>query len=279
MSSVPLASVTMRAAPPRRAVARSFAAAALTYDAHAVLQRRVAARLLSLLPEPAAVQEPQCVLDLGCGTGYCANALQARWPAADLLALDLALPMLQTTRTRVPTARLLCADAQALPLATGSIDLIVSSLAIQWCGDTARLHAELARVLKRGGRVLLSTFGPASLRELRAAWDGLDSHTHVNDFVAAELLLEQARAAGLQATLQRELLVEHVASLQDFSRSLKSLGAHHVNATQAPGLTSPRRFRQAADRFAAAADAQGRIPVSWELYYLTLEHAHEPSSA
>ncbi len=261
---------------PRAAIARSFGAAAQRYDAHAALQRQVAGQLLSLLPAQAV---PQHMLDLGCGTGFCAQALQQRWPQATLLALDIAEPMLHSTAQRVPQARLLCADAQALPLAGAALDLVVSSLAVQWCSDYPALFGELARVTRPGATVLLSTFGPASLRELRAAWAAVDEHTHVNRFESAEQLVQHAVQAGFACRVQRELIIEEVASLHAISRSLKNIGAHNMNRRQARGLTSPRLFRRAAQCFAAGATAAGRIPLTWEIFYLILERPHEPTAA
>src|SRR5690606_17268863 len=135
---------------------------------------------------------PQSVLDLGCGTGFCSRQLQQRWPAATLLALDLALPMVAHTRNNVPAVLPLCADAEALPLASESIDLVVSSLAIQWCSHYDSLFRELARITRPGAAVLLSTFGPDSLQELRQAWAAVDSRRHVNEFVPAAQLQQAA---------------------------------------------------------------------------------------
>jgi malonyl-CoA O-methyltransferase len=252
---------------PAVAIARAFGAAVSSYDAHAALQRQVALRLLQQLPATA----PQTALDLGCGTGFCARQLRQRWPAATLLTLDLALPMAAHTAATVPAVLPLCADAQQLPLASASLDLVVSSLAIQWCSDYPALFRELARVTRSGGTVLLSTFGPASLQELRSAWAAVDSRRHVNDFAPAQQLQQAAEQAGFSLQLQREYLHEQVRSLQQLSRQLKAIGAQHVQQAGPAGLSSPRRFRHAAQQFARQADAEGRISVTWELFYLLME--------
>jgi len=260
---------------PRSAIARSFGSAADSYDQHAELQRTVADKLLSALPQNL---RNKSVLDMGCGTGYCTRGLQQRLPQY-LSALDLALPMLKKLKQSAICSTLLCADAQSLPLQTASLDLIVSSLTIQWCTDLPALFAELARVLKPGGKIFISTFGPASLQEVAAAWRLVDSYTHVNSFFAADALQQQAVKAGLNCSVQSEIISSHYASLYDLSRELKALGAHNMNRTQAQGLTSPQKFRHAARHFDAGKNASNKIAVSWEIYYLMLEKHHAKSTA
>ena len=80
-------------------VRRAFSRSAAGYDAAARLQHAVEARLLEsldYLDDPALKREaPRRVLDLGCGTGRASLAMQKRWPKAQVVSLDLALPMLQ----------------------------------------------------------------------------------------------------------------------------------------------------------------------------------------
>jgi malonyl-CoA O-methyltransferase len=247
---------------PRSAIQRAFGCAAATYDQHAGLQRDVADTLLEKLP---ALDAGSTVLDLGCGTGYCTGQLQAQYPHCTLLALDLAEPMLHQARDQHSSSNLLCADAMSLPLRDGCVDLIVSSLTIQWCSDYPRLFGELQRVLRPGGKVLLSTFGPQSMRELRTAWAKVDQHVHVNHFATAAQLQRAATQCALQSTLHKEVRQEFYASLLTLADSLKGLGAHNMNRLQSPGLTSPRSFRQAASYFAAQGNA-----VTWELFYFEL---------
>jgi len=250
--------------PARERIARAFARSADSYDQHADLQRAVADQLLALLPSSSIADH---VLDLGCGTGYCTRQLQSLLPAATMLALDLAEPMLHRTR-KVPTVLPLCADAQQLPLQASCMDLIVSSLAIQWCSDVDALLAGLHRVLRPGGTVLLSTLGPQSLHELRSAWQGIDQRMHSNRFTALAALEQAATAAGFVLDCARELRIRHYASLRALARELKGLGANAVLESGSSSV-SPAGFRAAEAAFARNRQAAG-IPVQWEVFYLQL---------
>lgn len=256
---------------PLARIARSFGQAAARYDEHAALQREVADRLLQCIEQRIEPGTPTTVLDLGCGTGYCADKLRARFPAAHLLALDLALPMLHASAARMThDAALVCADLQALPLQGASADLAVCSLALQWCGEPQRVFGELARVLRPGGRAVVSTFGPATLHELRSAWNAVDAHVHVNGFADAALLRQAAESAGLRVAIERELLTRFYPSLRALARELKGVGAQNMNAARPPGLTPRAAFARVEHAFSRGAVAGQGIPVTWELYYLDL---------
>ena len=78
--------------------------------------------------------------------------------------------MVEFARRKYPRAGdWLVGDAEHLPLASQSVDLVFSSLAIQWCARPHLLFAELARVLRPGGRCLFTSLGPDTLRELRTS--------------------------------------------------------------------------------------------------------------
>ncbi len=160
--------------PDKKDVAASFSRAAAAYDSVAKLQRDVGEQLLTRL-DPAA-GPLTVVLDLGCGTGYFCPELRARYPEAQYIGLDLAPGM-------VEYARVACRGRQRLAgrgrrgTAAGpeSVDLVFSSLAVQWCHRPEHLFAELARVLRPGGRCVFTSLGPDTLCELRPAWAAVDS--------------------------------------------------------------------------------------------------------
>ena len=155
-----------------RQVRRAFSRSAASYDAVAQLQRLAEARLiesLDYLDDPALARKPpQRVLDLGSGTGHASALLQQRWPKAEILSLDLALPMLRQARAASkPSPRWLpnpfarapvqvCADARQLPLADGSVDVLFSNLCLQWVEDLDGVLNGFRRVLKPQGLLLFS---------------------------------------------------------------------------------------------------------------------------
>ena len=75
-----------------------FSTAAATYDSAAVLAREVGARMAQRLDLVKIA--PRRVADIGCATGDGIRALQKRYPKAQALAVDFALPMLATVRQR-----------------------------------------------------------------------------------------------------------------------------------------------------------------------------------
>lgn len=259
--------VPAREAHARPAIARAFGQAATGYDGHAALQREVADALLA----QRAAGTRHRLLDLGCGTGYCAAQLRAAYPAAALYGLDLARPMLRVAGSRgIDDLALVCADAARLPFADATFDLLVSSLTIQWCPDTTALFSDLFRVLRPGAQALLSTFAPGTLRELRTAWAAADAGVHVNTFLPPQALVIAATQAGFRVDLRRECRVRYYPSLRVLALDLKGIGAHTLHAGRRRGLTTPTAFRQAEEAFAST-EVPGRgIPVSWELCYLDL---------
>src|SRR5258708_25914445 len=150
-------------------VRRSFDRAAKTYDAAAVLHTEVRKNLLQRLQ--LTTLEPRVVLDAGAGTGHASRALKRRYPKARVIALDSSQKMLHEAKRQQSWLRpfgRVCADAELLPLADGSIDLIVSNLLLQWCNPDA-VFAEFRRVLAPHGLLSFSAFVPDTVGEHLAA--------------------------------------------------------------------------------------------------------------
>lgn len=250
----------------KKAVAASFSRAAAVYDSVAHLQRDVGAQLLSRLDTWSGT--PTMVLDLGCGTGFFHAQLETRFPSALYLGLDLASGMVDYARAHCSVdSAWLVADAEALPLARESVDLVFSSLVVQWCCRPEHLFAELARVLRPGGCCVFTTLGPDTLWELRSAWATVDAHQHVNTFLPmAALAAAAGRVPGIEITLEREALCMEYTRVRDLLDELKTLGAHNMNRSRKPGLTS-RRTMQGMLQAYETRRLDGVLPATYDVIF------------
>ncbi len=254
----------------KQAIALSFSRAAPRYDSVAALQRDVGERLLSSIAN--ANKGLMTLLDLGCGTGYFHPALLERYPGAVYVGLDLAQGMLSWARERhTEGAVWVAGDAEALPLASGSVNVVFSSLAFQWCYRPDLLFAELGRVLAPGGRCFFSSLGPATLQELRQSWAAADGGQHVNDFLSPETLQAAAdTTAGVHLTLRSERIVLRYNKATELLHELKTLGAHNMNSKRPAGLTGRQRLAAMVQAYEAWREPAG-LPATYDVIYGHLE--------
>lgn len=250
------------------AVRRAFDRAARDYDAHSPLQKEVRNRLLEKLE--LVTLEPRDVLDAGCGTGGALKPLAKRFPGATLHALDIAPAMLAEARRHKPWFRKLNLVEGALediPMPDDSVDVVFSSLALQWVNDFDRALSELRRVLRGGGLLLFSTFGPDTLKELRAAWAAADDRTHVNRFIDLHDIGDALVRAGFaEVVMDMEHFTLTYPELRSLLCDLKRIGAHNANAGRERSLTGKetfRRFEQAYEQFRE----DGLLPATYEVVY------------
>jgi len=100
---------------------------------------------------------PARILETASGTGVVTRALHEALPEADIVATDLNQPMLDVAAERLGDGvRFLQADAQELPFADASFDLVVCQFGAMFFPDRVRAHSEAHRVLSDGGHYLLA---------------------------------------------------------------------------------------------------------------------------
>ena len=255
-----------------RQVRRAFSRASASYEAAAGLQREVESRLLESL-DYLEDRIPDSILDLGCGPGHAAAALRKRWPRARVIAMDLALPMLQQARPRSgwnplqkPVDRI-NADARALPLADSSVDVLFCNLCLQWVEDLGVAFAGFRRVLKPDGLLLVSTFGPDTLQELREAFASADNAPHVSPFASIAQFGDALVHAGFRnPVLDRDVFVQGYDDLPALMRELRAIGATNALASRRHTLTGKARFAAAAAAYEHER-RDGRLPATWEVIY------------
>jgi malonyl-CoA O-methyltransferase len=246
----------------------SFDRASAGYESAAGLQARVAAELLERLAVFAL--EPRVVLDLGAGTGRVTRELKRRYRRALVIALDLAPGMLREARRHQQWWRRferVCADALRLPLADASVDVVFSSLMLQWCEPLETALAECRRVLKPDGFFAFSTLGPDTLHELRDAWASADGYNHVNHFVEVHEVGDAVVRAGLmEPVLDVDRIEVGYPDALSLMRDLKTLGAHNVTAGRPRALAGRSRLKQMQDAYEALR-RDDRLPATYEVIY------------
>lgn len=124
-------------------------------------QLRPASEVAVGLTAPSATSR---VLDLGCGTGNA--ALLAAETGAQVVALDPSARLLRVARERAlavgANVSVVQGAAEDLPLASGSMDVVLSVFGVIFCPDPARAAAECSRVLAEHGRIVLAVWPPDS---------------------------------------------------------------------------------------------------------------------
>ena len=183
---------------------KQFGPAAEAYLASAVhAQGEDLARLVELL-DPSL---NDTVLDLGCGVGHTLRKIAPKVRLA--VGADATPGMLEGARTlmaqeRIGNVALIVATAEALPFLDGWFDGVTSRLAAHHFADVPRAFSEVARVLKSGGRFVLSdNYAPDDpelarwINELEAVRD--PSHVREHTVTEWRALLE---GAGLRVTAE-----------------------------------------------------------------------------
>lgn len=226
-------------------VAERFSAASTNYDRYAQVQKQIAQVNLELLTKAITGQIRHAV-DLGCGTGIHTKTVAAM--SQHCMAMDISPGMLRTakaqninTKTAKQNNLTYCAgDADSLPIQSACVDVLHSSMALQWCLSPKQALSEIARVLSNNGTAQLAIMLDSSLIELRQAWENIGVAPRVNQFFdqeewlqAAHLIASDYANEQTDTTCRLEHQVQcfvewHPSSLH-MLRALKRIGAATKN--------------------------------------------------
>jgi len=210
-------------------VAEQFSKYATQYDDVATVQQQIAAYGLSELYQHTALPKQRPWVDLGCGTG--ANmAVLGQQTNTPVLGLDIAAGMLHTARKHNVHQPFVQADFEALPLQNASVDVVFSSMALQWSSAPKMLAKELERVLAPGGHAFLNVMVAPSFAKLRQAFTAIGHDDSVNHFADPKEWVN-AFSDHLVLTTKNKTFTADFTNFKNMMLSIKGVGAGVVQNT------------------------------------------------
>ena len=221
--------------------------------------------------------EPKRILDLGCSRGGSFSGLAGRYPAADLIGLDISPAMLAPDQ--VPRAawqrwlglgrsngpQRVLADAAKLPLKARSTGLVWSNLLLHWLDDPLPALAEAHRVLDVGGLLMFSALGPDSLKELRSVF--ADGYSHTQRFIDMHDLGDMLVGCGFaDPVMDMEVITLTYDDLDTLFAELRAAGSGCAMKARRHGLTGRAAWQSARTAYEALRRA-GKLSATFEVVY------------
>jgi SAM-dependent methyltransferase len=219
-------------------------------------------------------------LDIGCHSGQLA-AMLPTGRVGQLFSFDRSLAMVTSIEGQEVST--FVGDEEMIPIADNSMDLVLSCLDLQWVNDLPGSLAQIRRILKPDGLFLAAVVGGESLTELRQSL--LQAETAVSGGVSPRVLpMIDLRDAG--ALLQRAGFALPVVDVDELTfeyndpfaliRELRGLGWQNALSARRKNFTARAVFSAMAEHyFADFANAEGRLPASFQILYLTAWAPHE----
>ncbi len=210
-------------------------------------------------------------VDLGTPTEAVRNALRASGKVETIVAAEWAAQGLAPTTLRVVS------DEEVLPFGDGSLDLVVSALALQFVNDLPGTLIQIRRALKPDGFLLAALIGGDSLTELREAFAQAESEVEggvsprVSPFADVRETGALLQRAGFALpVVDSDRLTVRYPSVLALMHDLRRMGATNILAERRRTPLRRATLRRMTDIYAAKfADADGRLRATFEVVWLS----------
>jgi len=249
-----------------------FDRASRSYEDHSQVQRRMAERLVGLLPDSV---QPTSILELACGTGHLTQRLNLRFPGVPLLATDASEGMVAVTAGKFAGSDTVCTkpldvlDDLSLGMRQSRADLVVSGALVQWLPDLRSHFEEVWKGLAHGGCYGLSAFCRSNFPELNAILEA--APFEYSDFPGHFLFgaCATAKACGFEClvALQEDEVVEYPTA-RAFLAMIKGTGA-----VRSPEKAPSRERAVALRRELENRTTSTGLAITWKPWYLVLQKA------
>jgi malonyl-CoA O-methyltransferase len=256
----------------KRKLRRTSDRAARHFDSAATLHREIAGRMIERLS--IIRLSAKTILDAGSGTGYASKLLRQRFADCFVIELDHSAMMLRQRANRRRNfwpwsgwrRSPVCADFQRMPFTPSSVDLIWSNLALHWAEDVAASFAEAHRVLRPGGLLMFSMFGPDTLKELKdaSAINGFRVNAFVDMHDIGDMLV---RAGYADPVMDMEYMTLTYASVAAILHDLKAQASLCTREPEHKGLTARNAYESVVARYEKFRREDERLPATFEIIY------------
>ncbi len=240
-----------------------------------VLAREIESRMIERLSLMRL--DPKRILDAGAGRFPAFVSLHAKYPAAEMIALDFACRALAAARrergmaerirqwARASRLSFLCSDFEQIPLVRSSVALIWSNLSLGSHSHLKSVFDEWHRVLELGGLVMFSTYGPDTLKELRATFP--TNAPRVHPFIDMHDLGDMLVAAGFaDPVMDMETLTLTYRSVDQLLTEIRATGQSNARFLRRCGLHGRKGLQQALAAYERSRQ-DGRLPATVEIVY------------
>lgn len=259
-------------------VAEQFSKYAKQYDDVATVQQQIAQYALTEMSQHKTLPQQRPWLDLGCGTGTNITAL-GKQTHSPILGLDIAAGMLHTAHQHNETQPFVQADFEALPLHNASVDVVFSSMALQWCSTPQIVVKELERILAPGGHAFLNVMVAPSFAKLRQAFTAIGHEDSVNHFIDPEEWTNAFSKDLLVATNAKSFTADFF-DFKTMMHSIKGVGAGVVQDSQETGKSASPNTQTKTLRAINKSQYQTLVDYfsgSYQLdYHVLFLHLHKP---
>ena len=206
----------------KTAIKRNFSKYAHCYDKYSLIQDKCAASLGRYLGKTSQAS----ILDIGCGTGNYTKLLFEKFPKAKITAVDISKEMIVVARGKFPKNRIefMVSDAEELNLEE-KFSLITSNASFQWFKELKQSLSKYRQLLKTGGIIAFSIFGPQTFCELNHSLVEFNKNSIVadsfKDKASIEVLLKKLFR---KSDIERKVFIEQYDSLPKLLKTIKYTG-------------------------------------------------------
>ena len=234
----------------------NFSKYAHVYDKHAQLQKLMAEKLASFLPNDM----PEQILEIGCGTGLFTKYLLAQ-PAQKIFLNDISNEMIECMKLKLSLplySHIIPGNAELLDFQM--VDMITANAVFQWFKDPRNVLRRLNSYIKPNGRLVFSTFGPSSLAELRRIASLASPVSLLSNTEWSDLIEEAGFTLSLSATESHKIFFSNTLELL---KNLQQMGAAPTR------MTSSKELRQLINDYDQMHSTEQGVYANWELLYFS----------